>query len=55
MMVALDPRTDYDPADPLVRDYAWAFVEIEGGHAIRESVSVEQATAAPGEKRSRSK
>lgn len=39
-LVALKPGAPYDKDDPLVRAYPWAF----------ES-DVEQATAAPGEKR----
>lgn len=55
MMVALDPGKDYDPSDPLVREYPWAFAPRDTTPGIVESVSVEQATAAPGEKRARSK
>jgi hypothetical protein len=51
MHVALDPRQDYDPSDPLVRAYPWAFAPVE--RAPIESVRVETATAAPGEKRAR--
>lgn len=47
--VVLDPATDYDPADILVKTYGWAFVPKPAG--IVESVPIEQATAAPGEKR----
>lgn len=54
-MEALDQAVDYDPADPLVEAYPWAFVPVETDRGIVESVSVEQATAAPGEKRSRSR
>lgn len=50
MHVALDPRVDYDPNDPLVREYPWAFAPVERG--IVESVVIESATANPGEKRS---
>jgi hypothetical protein len=39
-MVALKANDPYDPKDPLVRAYPWAF-----------GSDVEQATAAPGEKR----
>lgn len=52
--IALDMEVDYDPADPLVEAYAWAFAPIEDGHKIIESVDVpvvEQASARPGEKR----
>lgn len=50
VLVALDPGFDYDPADPLVQTYPWAFTPIVS-HGIVESVPIEQATAAPGEKR----
>lgn len=40
VMIALEEDKGYDDSDPLVRAYPWAF----------ES-DVEQATAAPGEKR----
>ena len=49
----LDPAVDYDPADPLVKAYAWAFVPPDTSGGIVESVKIEQATAAPGEKRTR--
>jgi hypothetical protein len=55
LLVALNPAEDYDPADPIVKAYAWAFAAREHSDEIVESVSVEQATAAPGEKRSRSR
>lgn len=51
MHVALDPRVDYDPADPLVTAYPWAFAPVS--REVVESVAIEQATAAPGEKRAR--
>jgi len=47
----LDPAMDYDPGDPLVQAYAWAFVPPDTSGGIVESVAIEQATAAPGEKR----
>lgn len=50
---ALDPAIDYPDDHPLVRAYPWAFAPVETGSGIVESVTVEQATAAPGEKRSR--
>jgi hypothetical protein len=53
VMVALDPAKNYDPSDPLVKAYPWAFAPRATGVGVVESVSVEQATAAPGEKRSR--
>jgi hypothetical protein len=54
--VTLDPAVDYDPSDVLVTTYPWAFAKRETGSGVVESVPVpvvEQATAAPGEKRSR--
>lgn len=39
-MVVLKENDPYDPTDPLVRAYGWAF-----------GSDVEQATAQPGEKR----
>lgn len=51
-MVALDPGQDYDPNDPLVLAYAWAFVAQDAPRVL-ESVVIEQATAAPGERRAR--
>lgn len=51
LMVALDPAVDYPKNDPLVKAYPWAFVPLENVGQIVESVPVEQATAAPGEKR----
>lgn len=51
--VALAPGAEYDSADPIVKSHPWAF----GSDADRPargrvtSVSVEQATAAPGEQR----
>jgi hypothetical protein len=50
-MVVLDPAVDYDKSDPLVNAYPWAFVPLENAGQIIESVPVEQATRAPGEKR----
>lgn len=49
LMVALDPATDYATDDPLYKAYKWAFEA--KSHDIIESISVEQATARPGEKR----
>ena len=40
-LVVLRENTPFDPKDPLVRAYPWAF-----------GSDVEQASAAPGEKRS---
>jgi len=53
VMIALDPGVDYDPADPLVKAYPWAFAPRDTSGGIVESVKIEQATAAPGEKRAR--
>jgi hypothetical protein len=55
MYVTLDPGVDYDPDDLMVRTFPWAFVPRDTSGTIIESVSVEQATAGPGEKRSRSR
>jgi hypothetical protein len=53
---ALDPAVDYADDHVLVAAYPWAFVPAGAPRdGVIESVSVEQATAAPGEKRSRSK
>ena len=52
---ALDPTIDYEDDNPLVRAYPWAFVPVETAHGIVESVSVERATAAPGERRTRTR
>lgn len=54
-MVHLDPAIDYDLEDILVRTYPWAFVPREATAGVVESVKIETATAAPGEKRSRSR
>lgn len=51
LMVALDPAIDYAKTDPMVAAYPWAFVPLENPGEIIDSVPVEQATAAPGEKR----
>jgi len=50
---ALNPAVDYDPANEFVKAYPWAFAPRDTSAGVVESVSVEQATAAPGEKRSR--
>lgn len=54
VMVVLDPAVDYDPDDLLVKSYPWAFAPREAAKPV-ESVAIEQATAVPGEKRSRSR
>jgi hypothetical protein len=45
----------FDANDPLVREFPWAFQSDTETKAPRraDSVSAEQATAAPGEKRNR--
>lgn len=50
--VALDPAVNYADDDILVRTYPWAFTAKEDAGKVVESVKIEQATAAPGEKRS---
>ena len=52
-LITLDPAIDYDPGDPLVKAYGWAFLPRDTSGGIVESVEIEQATAAPGEKRPR--
>jgi len=52
-LVALDPAVNYDPADPLVKAYPWAFVPRATGAGVVESVTIEMATAEPGQKRNR--
>jgi hypothetical protein len=42
---------EYDDDDPIVREYPWAFDGAPAGKKSRRSAGVEQATAAPGEKR----
>lgn len=51
VLEVLNPGKDYDPADPLVRAYPWAFAELPAEK--RASVKVERATAEPGERRLR--
>lgn len=53
VMVALDPAEDYDANDALVKTYPQFFAVRGTGSRVIESVEV--ATAAPGEKRSRSR
>lgn len=54
LMVALDPAVDYASDDVLVAAYPWAFAPKRHVPPV-ESVQIEQATQAPGEKRSRRK
>jgi hypothetical protein len=51
----LNPALDYDPASVFVKAYPWAFVPRDTSLGVIESVSVEQATAEPGQKRTRTK
>lgn len=55
VMVALDPGKDYADDDVLVATYPWAFAPVEAKSGIVESVAIEQATAEPGQKRSRTR
>lgn len=55
LMVGLDPAVDYSPDDPFVKAYPEAFLPRDNSGAMIESVAIEQATAEPGQKRSRSK
>jgi hypothetical protein len=55
VMVTLDPAVDYDPDDILVKTYPWAFAPRDTSAGVVESVKIEAATAAPGEKRSRTR
>jgi hypothetical protein len=52
-MVVLNPAEDYPADDVLVRAFPWAFTPRDIKPGIVESVAIEQASAAPGEKRSR--
>lgn len=53
-----NPAITYAPDHPMVRAYPWAFASVDEVADAREaerettSVPIEQATAAPGEKRS---
>ena len=55
VMVALDPAVDYPADDILVRTYPDLFAPREVKAGVVESVSIEAATAAPGEKRNRTR
>ena len=55
VMVVLDPATDYASDDVFVKAYPQFFAPIVDGDRIIESVSVEAATAVPGEKRARAR
>lgn len=52
---ALDPAVDYPASHVLVKAYPWAFAPRDTAEGVVESVAIEKATAAPGEKRSRSR
>lgn len=54
-MVPLDPAINYAADSAVVRAYPQFFAVREVVSGVVESVSVEQATAAPGEKRSRTR
>jgi hypothetical protein len=51
---ALNPAVDYADDDPIVEAYGWAFQKRTISEPV-DSVRIEQATAAPGEKRNRSR
>lgn len=53
--VALNPAIDYDPADSLVKAYAWAFVPRDTSAGTVDAVQIEAATAEPGQKRTRTR
>jgi hypothetical protein len=50
---ALNPAQDYPADSVFVEAYPWAFAAREVESGAVESVAIEKATAAPGEKRSR--
>lgn len=52
--ITLDPGADYEADDLLVRTYPWAFAP-KAAPRVVDTVSVEAATAAPGEKRTRTR
>lgn len=55
VMVVLDPAVEYAANDALVSAYPQFFTPISDPGRIIESVSIEAATAEPGQKRSRSR
>jgi hypothetical protein len=55
VMVALDPAVDYPADDILVSAFPGFFAEVTASSEVIESVRIEAATAAPGEKRTRSR
>jgi hypothetical protein len=55
VMVVLDPATDYASDDAFVKAYPQFFAPIVDPNRIIESVSIEAATAVPGEKRTRAR
>lgn len=48
--ITLARGMEFDDDDPIVAAFAWAFVDEPKPEQVRE-VPIEQATAAPGEKR----
>lgn len=54
-MVALDPKVDYPADDILVRTFPQFFADLADNGKVVESVTIEQATAEPGRKRTRTK
>lgn len=53
--VALDPTVNYPADDVLVAAYPWAFTPREASSEVIESVTIEKATAEPGQRRSRTR
>jgi hypothetical protein len=52
--ITLDPGTDYESDDLLVKSFPWAFAP-KAAPRVVDSVSVEVATAEPGQRRTRTK
>ena len=55
VMVVLDPAVNYPADDLFVRTFPQFFTPIKDAERIVESVTVEAASAAPGEKRARAR
>ena len=53
--ITLNPAVDYDPDDLMVRTFPWAFAPRNTSPGIVESISIESATADPGQKRTRTR
>jgi hypothetical protein len=53
VMVVLDPAVEYAANDVFVKAYPQFFTAVENAGEIIESVRIEAASAAPGEKRAR--